>query len=99
MDEKWAGMLRPVRYFCKQLRAEYVYLYEFPECLAGNCESLTNVIEPYRLRGGKPFDLPPKFDHPGIQGDPSLDVTAQEIEKFICFSDGLANPVKFNDAR
>lgn len=99
MDEKWAGMLRPVRYFCQQLRAEYGYVYEFPERLEGNRESLTNVIEPYRLRGGKPRDLPPKFDNPGIQSNPSLDVTAQEIEKFICFPDGLANPFKFNDAR
>lgn len=43
-------------------------------------ESLTNVIEPYRLRGGKPSESPAEFDDPRIQGNAALDVSTQQLQ-------------------
>src|SRR5215216_3809202 len=60
-----------------------------------NDDLLTNAIEPYGLRAGKPTWLTAKFYHPGIQRNTPLDVPAQQIEKFIGFSNRLTNPIKF----
>ena len=63
-----------------------------------NGESLTKVIEPYAVRLGKLAELTAKLQHPGIQRNSALNVPAQEINEFVCFPNGLANPLKLDDA-